>query len=52
MLCQKLIDDFAEELMGDKSGILVVGDDDAADALGPAVCVESIVYAPIKKEQR
>lgn len=44
MLGEELVDDFAEELVGDQGGVLVVGDDDAADALGAAVGVESVVW--------
>lgn len=43
VLGEELVDDFAEELVGDQGGVLVVGDDDAADALGAAVGVESVV---------
>jgi hypothetical protein len=43
MFGEELVDDFAEELVGDKGGVLVVGDDDAADALGTAVCVEGVI---------
>lgn len=44
VLGEELVDDFAEELVGDQGGVLVVGDDDAADALGAAVGVESVVW--------
>lgn len=44
MLGEELVDDLAEELVSDQGGVLVVGDDDAADALGAAVGVEGIVW--------
>lgn len=40
---EELVDDFAEELVGYEGGVLVVGDDDAADAFRAAVGVEGIV---------
>ena len=44
MLGKKLVDDFGQELVGDESGIFVVGDYDAGDAFGAAVRVEGIGY--------
>lgn len=43
MLGEEFIDDFAEELVGYEGGVLVVGDDDAADAFGAAVRVKGVV---------
>lgn len=40
---EEFVDDFAEELVGYEGGVLVVRDDDAADAFGTAVGVESVV---------
>ncbi|KAK1256283.1 hypothetical protein MKX07_008542 [Trichoderma sp. CBMAI-0711] len=43
VLGEELVDDLAEELVRDEGGVLVVRDDDAADALGAAVGVEGVV---------
>jgi len=40
---EELVDDLGEELVGDEGRVGVVADDDAADALGPAVGVEGVV---------
>lgn len=39
---EELVDYLGEELVGDKDGVFVVGDDDAADAFGAAVGVEGV----------
>ena len=39
---QELVEDLGEQLVGDEGGILVVGDDDAGDALAAAVGVEGV----------
>lgn len=44
MAGEELVDDFAEELVGYEGGVLVVGDDDAADAFGAAVGVKGVVW--------
>jgi hypothetical protein len=41
---QELVDDFGEQLVGDKGGVGVVADYDAADSFGAAVGVECVVY--------
>jgi hypothetical protein len=43
VLGEEFVDDFAEELVGYEGGVLVVGDDDAADAFGAAVRVKGVV---------
>ena len=43
VLGQELVDDLAEQLVGDEGRVLLVGDDDAADALAAAVGVECVV---------
>lgn len=44
VLGEKLVDNLAEKLVSHEGRVLVVGDDDAADALSTAVGVESVVY--------
>lgn len=41
---QELVNDLREQLVRDELGILVVGDDDAGDAFGATVDVESVRY--------
>lgn len=43
VLGEELVDDLAEELVGYEGRILLVGDDDTADALAAAVGVECVV---------
>ena len=43
VLGEELVDDLAKELMRHEGRVLVVRDDDAADALGAAVGVEGVV---------
>lgn len=43
MLGQELVDDFAEKLMSDKGRVLLIGDDDATDAFGAGIGVESLI---------
>lgn len=43
MLGEKFIDDFREELVSYKSWIVVIGDNDAADAFCATVGVECVV---------
>lgn len=50
VLGEELVDDFAEDLMGDEGRVLVVRDDDAADALCAAVGVKRVVY--VEKRQK
>lgn len=45
VLGEELVDALAEELVGDEGGVLVVRDDDAADALGAAVGVECVIFS-------
>lgn len=42
MCRQELVNDLREQLVRDELGILVVGDDDAGDAFGTTVDVESV----------
>lgn len=44
MLCQELVDNLREQLVGYKTWIVVVGDDDATDAFRATVGVERVVY--------
>lgn len=39
---KEFVDDFGEELVGDEGWVVGVADDDAGDALGPAVGVECV----------
>lgn len=48
VLGQELVDDLAEQLVGDEGRVLLVGDDDAADALASAVGMECVVCMPRK----
>jgi len=43
VLGEELVDDLAEKLVSHEGRILVIGDNDAADTLGTAVGVESVV---------
>lgn len=40
---EELIDDFREELVRNKRGVIVIADNDTGDTLGAAICVESVV---------
>lgn len=42
VLVQELVDDFGEELVGYEGGVFVIGDEDAGNAFGAAVGVESV----------
>ena len=47
MLCQELVDYLAQKLVGHERRVLVVGDDDSADAFGPSVSVECVVCSSV-----
>lgn len=44
VLGEELVDDLAENLVRDERGILVVGDDDAADAFCATVGVKGVIW--------
>lgn len=52
VLGQELVDNLAEQLVGDEAGVLVIRDDDSADALGAAVGVEGVICLPRNVSRR